>query len=113
AGPADRLVLREQSDADPAAGDLSGPAGAGGSATASAARKKLTKLPDCRILVADDGEANRKLLDLALRRAGAEVVCVANGQAAVDAIFPPHGQPALAFDAVLMDVQMPVLDGLG
>ena len=115
AGPADRLTLHDQAPDDAAAGDLNRPAGPpGGSGTATAG---LTKLPRCRILVADDGEANRKLLDRALRRAGADVVCVPDGRAAVDAVFPtgdstggPTGDP---FDAVLMDVQMPVLDGLG
>ncbi|MFH5806631.1 ATP-binding protein [Alienimonas sp. DA493] len=108
AGPADRLVLREQTDRDPAAGDLSRPS----AAAPSSARQKFARLPGRRILVADDGEANRKLLDLALRRAGAEVLCVENGRAAVDAVFPPDGVPAPVFHAALMDVQMPVLDGL-
>ncbi|QDT14854.1 ATP-binding protein [Alienimonas californiensis] len=113
AGPADRLTLLEQPRDTPAAGDLSRPSHAAAGASPGGARRKFTRLPDCRILVADDGEANRKLLDLALRRAGAEVLCVPDGRAAVDALFPPDGSPAPVFHAALMDVQMPVLDGLG
>ena len=64
------------------------------------------KLPNSRILVADDGAANRKLVELFLRRSGAQVTCVENGQEAVEAI---EAQP---FDMVLMDMQMPIMDGL-
>ena len=117
AGPADRIALREQPADGPAAGDLVGPAAPTPEAPPHAGgRRRLTKLPPCRVLVADDGEANRKLLDLALRRAGAEVVCVADGKAAVDAVFPDGdgggAAPAAPFDAALLDVQMPVMDGL-
>ncbi len=123
AGPADRLALHDAPANAPAPGDLvalpgsaDAAPGVGSGDGSSAGRSKLARLPGRRVLVADDGEANRKLLDLALRRAGAEVVCVANGRAAVDAVFPPEGSPQRPahkpFDAVLMDVQMPVMDGL-
>ena len=42
-----------------------------------------------------------------LTRAGAEVVLAANGRVAVDALRAPHAH----FDALLMDLQMPVMDG--
>jgi signal transduction histidine kinase/ActR/RegA family two-component response regulator/HPt (histidine-containing phosphotransfer) domain-containing protein len=67
---------------------------------------KLQRIPNKRILVVDDGEANRNLIDLVLRRAGAQVHTVSDGQQAVDAIRKED------FDLVYMDVQMPVLDGL-
>jgi len=62
------------------------------------------------ILLADDNDANQKLLSLRLRQAGAEVATASNGKEALDLI----DQAALAgrpFDAVIMDMQMPVLDG--
>ncbi len=59
----------------------------------------------CRILVVDDGEANRQLLSVVLRRAGATVEQASNGQEAVDIINLRN------FDVVLMDMQMPVKDG--
>ena len=63
-----------------------------------------------RILVADDNEANRQLISLRLRQAGADVVTAGNGQEALDRTTEAivEGRP---FDAVIMDMQMPVLDG--
>ena len=58
-----------------------------------------------RILLVEDGVANRKLIGLALRRAGATVTLAENGQAGVElALREP-------FDLILMDIQMPVMDG--
>ena len=59
-----------------------------------------------RILVAEDNPANQRIIDLFLRPIGAEVTLVENGQQALDALATG------AFDLVLMDMQMPVLDGL-
>ncbi len=65
----------------------------------------LIQLPPARILAVDDGDSNRKLIHVVLSRAGVEVVSVENGQLAVDrALSEP-------FDVVLMDMQMPVMDG--
>jgi CheY-like chemotaxis protein/HPt (histidine-containing phosphotransfer) domain-containing protein len=66
---------------------------------------ELVRLPNQRILVVDDGEANRRLIELVLSRAGAQVVTAQNGQEAIDSIH--SHMPSL----VLMDMQMPVLDG--
>ncbi len=63
-----------------------------------------------RILLADDGPDNRRLHAAILERRGATVVAVGDGQAAVDAALhaAASGEP---FDLILMDMQMPVLDG--
>lgn len=74
---------------------------------ASGAAAEL-KLPPARILVVDDGAENRKLVELVLRRAGAEVESAANGAIGVELATRPG---ARAFDVILMDVQMPVMDG--
>jgi signal transduction histidine kinase/HPt (histidine-containing phosphotransfer) domain-containing protein/ActR/RegA family two-component response regulator len=63
------------------------------------------KLPPARILLVEDGESNRKLIRILLTRAGAEVTCAENGQIGCDLAL---AQP---FDVILMDMQMPVLDG--
>ncbi len=57
------------------------------------------------VLVVEDGETNRKLIHLLLRRCGAEVAMVENGQLGLDALA------TRPFDVVLMDMQMPVMDG--
>ena len=59
-----------------------------------------------RVLVADDHATNRKVVDLILTGAGAETTCVEDGAQALEAFR------AGVFDLVLMDMQMPVLDGL-
>ena len=63
------------------------------------------ELPPCRILIADDVEANRKLISLLLTSAGAELEQAANGREAYE--MARDGD----FDMVLMDMQMPVMDG--
>ena len=60
------------------------------------------------ILAVDDSAMNRDLVERALTLEGAKVTLAADGQQAVQYLQPP-AQP---FDAVLMDVQMPVMDGL-
>ncbi len=59
-----------------------------------------------RILLADDAEDNRNLIALFLRSIPHELTTADNGQAALDAF--EHGR----YDVILMDGQMPVMDGL-
>ena len=59
-----------------------------------------------RILVADDQDSNRRVATAVLGHAGHVVDTVENGAQAVDAV--QHAR----YDLVLMDVQMPVMDGL-
>jgi PAS domain S-box-containing protein len=59
-----------------------------------------------RVLLAEDNEINALLASTILEEAGYSVEAVQNGAEAVDAV------QRSAFDLVLMDVQMPVMDGL-
>ena len=65
-------------------------------------------LQGIRVLVVDDSEINREVAMRILRGQGATVVLAANGQEALDWL-QAHPQ---AIDVVLMDVQMPVMDGI-
>lgn len=59
-----------------------------------------------RLLLAEDNEMNQELAVALLRQAGAEVVLARNGQEALDVLVRDK-----RFSAVLMDCQMPVMDG--
>ena len=61
--------------------------------------------PPSRVLVVDDGDENRELLKLVLGEAGLEVEEAENGQVGLDKARTGH------FDAILMDMQMPIMDG--
>ncbi len=63
------------------------------------------ELPPARVLVVDDGTENRELVKFILEEAGLTVEEAENGQEGVDKAL------ASDFDVVLLDVQMPVMDG--
>ncbi|QDV38145.1 PAS domain S-box protein [Tautonia plasticadhaerens] len=64
-----------------------------------------SRLSGKQLLVVDDGEENRRLVQLILSRAGASVACVANGEECLEAVA------RVDFDLIVLDMQMPVLDG--
>jgi PAS domain S-box-containing protein len=79
-------------------------------------RSEAGQLQGRRILLAEDGLDNQRLLGLILRRAGAEVQVAGNGRRAVEAftadgtVEGPLLEP-LPFDLLLSDMQMPEMDG--
>lgn len=72
--------------------------------------EKVTKASrECRILVAEDNPVNQMLIRKMLTHYGHQPHIVGNGQLAVDEI---KAKP-FYYTLILMDLQMPVLDGLG
>ncbi len=84
------------------AGDLPLPAAAGADGSAS----PLAPEPALRILLVEDNRINRKIATRMLEGQGHRVVTAENGRLAIER-FREGG-----FDAILMDVQMPEMDGL-
>jgi signal transduction histidine kinase/DNA-binding NarL/FixJ family response regulator/HPt (histidine-containing phosphotransfer) domain-containing protein len=65
------------------------------------------RLDGGRVLLAEDGLDNQRLISSHLRRAGADVTIAENGRIAVDLV---RKEP---YDVIIMDMQMPELDGYG
>nr|WP_236598738.1 response regulator [Ramlibacter monticola] len=73
--------------------------------TDAAPQRTRWRIPSARVLVVDDGPENRELLSLVLAEQGLWIDEAENGQVAVDKLA------AASYDLVLMDMQMPVMDG--
>ncbi len=84
----------------PAAGDAAGAIGPAG---------ESISLPGARLLLAEDNEINQQIACELLGAAGAGVTVANNGREALDRLLADGPQ---AYDAVLMDLQMPEMDGL-
>jgi ammonium transporter, Amt family len=63
-----------------------------------------------RILLAEDGPDNQRLISIILEKAGADVTLADNGQEAVNKTLDAVGRQE-PFDIILMDMQMPIMDG--
>ena len=68
--------------------------------------RKSNRLENVRILLAEDSEDNETLIRMFLSKEGAKITYVRNGLEAIEAV------KAQEFDVILMDIQMPLLDGL-
>jgi PAS domain S-box-containing protein len=80
--------------------------GAAREATLASAPLTVDRDDPLRILLAEDHPTNQKVVELILAPYGAEITIVENGALAVEAMRTG------TFDLVLMDMQMPVMDGL-
>ncbi|MGI9477974.1 MAG: response regulator [Hyphomicrobiaceae bacterium] len=81
-------------------------------ATPSAIAPRQTERATRRILVAEDNEINALLARTVLERLGCEPIVVPNGQEAVDAVARVLAGQAPPLDAILMDLHMPIINGL-
>jgi signal transduction histidine kinase/CheY-like chemotaxis protein len=97
-----------------ATGDLAGVHMIAAAEEAVVAAPKVNNAPPQRlrgrILLAEDGPDNQRLISMLLTKAGAEVTVAENGRVAVEAVEASvaMGRP---FGLILMDMQMPELDG--
>ncbi len=82
-------------------------AAGGAAAVAAVDGEEAWRLRGARVLVAEDNEINQQIASELLESAGATVKVAANGREAVDCLLR---EPA-GYDLVLMDLQMPVMDG--
>jgi PAS domain S-box-containing protein len=73
---------------------------------------KGTAITHLRVLLAEDHDVNQALMSAMLSRLGHQCVVVSDGLQAVDAATEADSLPDAKFDLVLMDMQMPVMDGL-
>jgi signal transduction histidine kinase/CheY-like chemotaxis protein len=75
--------------------------------------RHVASLPaSCRVLLAEDGHDNQVLISTFLTKAGATVKVVGDGRLALEEALRAAAA-ASPYDVVLMDMQMPVLDGYG
>ena len=81
----------------------------GDAASKPAEREPDTRLRGCRILLAEDNEINQQIAIELLESAGAAVTVANNGREAVDILS--RNDQAAPYDIVLMDLQMPEMDG--
>ena len=80
-------------------------------ATISGTKRSIAKLESgCRVLLAEDGPDNQRLITFLLKKAGAQVEVAENGQIAYDLALKAKDE-GNSFDVILMDMQMPVMDG--
>ncbi len=78
----------------------------GGEIPVSMVRENVSLPPGLRVLLAEDDTTNRNLIAEMLRRLGASVTTVSDGAAAVEEVAKDR------YDVVLLDLNMPVMDGL-
>ncbi len=97
-GPLDNVCMANVTDSD---------------ATGQAAPDEPTSIAkelSCRILLAEDGHDNQRLIAFLLRKTGAEVDVAENGQIAFEKAVQAQSA-GCPYDVILMDMQMPVMDG--
>jgi len=75
----------------------------------AAAQRPVTNRLSGRVLIVEDNRTNQFVVSALLKKLGLETLTAENGQLAVERVMADADQ----IDVILMDVQMPVLDGYG
>lgn len=71
------------------------------------AAKSVAPRESMRVLIVEDNPVNQKLAKIMLKKAGYQIFLANNGKEAVDM----HAENPDGFELILMDIQMPVMDG--
>lgn len=79
-------------------------------AVAESLEEMIAQLQGVRVLLAEDGPDNQRLISFILKKVGVVVSVVENGQQAFEAALQAWSE-GTPFDVILMDMQMPILDG--
>ncbi|RZS92409.1 ATP-binding protein [Cuneatibacter caecimuris] len=74
----------------------------------TAGKKQEGFAPGARILLVEDNDINREIARELLRMSGLDTVCASDGRQAVERF---RSDPPGTYDLILMDIQMPVMDG--
>jgi len=74
--------------------------------TITDSNKTVTRKLNLKILLVEDKEVNQKVIELMLKDAGCKTDIASNGQMALEMYQPGK------YDLILMDIQMPVMDGI-
>lgn len=106
-GEGARFHFEVQVDIDPTPPDLASPAMDVSAPEAAVAMAGAAHGPTATVLLVDDNPVNRKVAQVMLGQMGLEVVMATNGQECLERL-----DEGLAPAFILMDVQMPVMDGL-
>ncbi len=101
---------RQGAPASAAETGIGGPFSPASEAAERGSRAPLPKLSG-NILLVEDSADNQRIIATVLKKAGAKVTLAENGQTAIDAVRSRESASLPPFDLILMDVQMPVLDG--
>jgi CheY-like chemotaxis protein len=88
--------------------------GASSKATTRADRSSASTSAGRKILVVEDNLVNQKVLAKQLRKRGFDVATAENGEEALKSLYYTHRYrlTTSAFDLVLMDIEMPIMDGI-
>ncbi len=87
-----------------------GPATVARESNAARIDSPSSDLQGARILLAEDGPDNQRLIGFILRKVGVDLTIVDNGRAVLESIRLAE-TTGLPFDVILMDMQMPIMDG--
>jgi signal transduction histidine kinase/ActR/RegA family two-component response regulator len=82
-----------------------------GANAANPSRSAVPQLGPAKVLLVEDGVDNQRLISLYLRKAGLTVAIAENGRDGFEKLRLAH-ERGTPYDLVLMDMQMPVMDGL-